>query len=292
MRTVTAILTASALVGVALAGCDSAFECKYHFQTTNHLWYWDFSPTCQDGSDYTYDTQRSDNQLYHFQICGTSLTTCPGEPVPAGSVVQTWAVNKGGHTYLACEVLGEGPPLYMPWAPPDANTPPNGINITYQGAPFWSSDLNPCPEDQILGKNAGRQALFAIQCDPSVPTFVVDSVVESPTCFYNIFTRSSAGCATRYTGPDASSAATGDPDQTIALDGGAAFGCVVAGAAMGFAVWFGVSWYRSGAMPFFGGGASKGSSSFGSTGFSTGASAPPFGGSTTSRSGGGYSTVA
>jgi hypothetical protein len=101
-----------------------------------------------------------------------------------------------------------------------------------------------CPPNEVLGGAPGRQVMFSIQCDPSTPGFQVLYVDESPTCFYNVFMKSAYGCSQRYAGPDASTDPTGDPNQFIGLDGGAAFGCIVAGAVVAFGVWFGVNWYR------------------------------------------------
>jgi len=90
----------------------------------------------------------------------------------------------------------------------------------------------------------GRSGVLRIACDPSQNGFYVDLVDESPTCFYNFYVRSRFGCATRYRGPSASAADTGDPNQFIGLDAGSAFGCIIGGAALAFAVWFGVSYIR------------------------------------------------
>ena len=104
-------------------------------ETTNHLWYWDFTDSCKDGSEYLYTVPgRQDMQSYHYQICGTSTTTCPGNVFPQGSVIQTW--QSGGN--ILCETLGEGAPLFTPWD--NGDSAPNGINITYMGTPNWSGE--------------------------------------------------------------------------------------------------------------------------------------------------------
>lgn len=95
----------------------------------------------------------------------------------------------------------------------------------------------------------GRQIVFKIACDPSKDILYIkkqnQSIAEGPTCFYTAYASSKMACAVRYTGPDASADATGDPDQVIGLDGGSAFGCVVGGAAIAFVVWAGIGYART-----------------------------------------------
>ncbi len=39
-----------------------------------------------------------------------------------------------------------------------------------------------------------RHSVFQLKCDYSVPMMVVDTIVEGPTCFYNIYGRSKHAC--------------------------------------------------------------------------------------------------
>lgn len=79
----------------------------------------------------------------------------------------------------------------------------------------------------------------------SIDGVEVQFVEESPTCFYNIYARSRFACASRYRGPDASGADTGDPNQFIGLTSGEAFGCVIGGVAIAIAVWMGITYART-----------------------------------------------
>jgi hypothetical protein len=105
-------------------------------ETDTDLWFWDFTSSCQPAKQYTYQVPgRSDKQTYNFQICGTATTTCPGNIFPQGAVIQTWTTAQG----LACETLGEGAPLYLPW-PTTPGVPSPGINVTFQGTPYWNGE--------------------------------------------------------------------------------------------------------------------------------------------------------
>jgi hypothetical protein len=106
---------------------------------------------------------------------------------------------------------------------------------------------NTCPV--INDVRTTRSITFQIACDPTVNgIYIPDStngILEGPVCSYNAYARSKWACASRYAGPDSSTAPTGDPNQFIGLDGGSAFACVIGGAALAFFVWAGIGYART-----------------------------------------------
>ncbi|KAA0152709.1 hypothetical protein FNF27_06444 [Cafeteria roenbergensis] len=279
------LVLAGASLAAAKSNCDPKYECKYHYETATHLWLFDFTDSCKEGSEFVYNTNRGDHMKYLFQICGTTTYDCATtELLSSGSVVQVWdAATKG----LECEVLGSGYPIYQPWDAPNPNSPPNGINITFNGVPPDVYDPNPCPANKDTDTDAGRSSVLRLTCDPTVDGVAVQGVEESPTCFYNIYGRSRFACASRYRGPDASGADTGDPNQFIGLTGGESFGCIIAGVAIAIAVWMGVTYARTRALPTCGNRGGSASASLAASG-----GAPAFGGSTSVGKGSGYGQVA
>ncbi|KAA0146100.1 hypothetical protein FNF31_04142 [Cafeteria roenbergensis] len=182
----------AAVLGVASAGkiCDPAYECKYFFDAGTDLWKWDFSDSCNEGEEFLYEVpNRADNLAYHMQLCGIADHKCaPGSPYTTGTVLQTYDTEGGS----ACQVLGQGAPIFSAW-PMDANNIPTGLNITFRGAPpivgETTCDFNPVTEAYDY-----RHSVFQLKCDYSVPMMVVDTIVEGPTCFYNIYGRSKHAC--------------------------------------------------------------------------------------------------
>jgi len=57
--------------------------------------------------------------------------------------------------------------------------------------PFRRTD---CGFDEKTLSIRSRQSVLSIKCDYSVYGFIVDSVLESPTCYYNLYVRSRFGC--------------------------------------------------------------------------------------------------
>jgi hypothetical protein len=109
---------------------------------TNQFWKWDFSTTCKQGQEITYTPPgRNDNETYHIQLCGTTVTWCtsPPSPYPTGSVVQTYMENGAPK----CEVLGRGAPVFTPFGALEAVQGPEtlqlvqpmGLNLTFRGTP-------------------------------------------------------------------------------------------------------------------------------------------------------------
>ena len=96
------------------------------------LWKWDFSDSCNEGEEFLYEVpNRADNLAYHMQLCGIADHKCaPGSPYTTGTVLQTYDAQGGS----ACQVLGQGAPIFSAW-PMDANNVPTGLNITFRGAP-------------------------------------------------------------------------------------------------------------------------------------------------------------
>lgn len=280
MRTTLVAMAAAALVASVLGSaehCDPGYECKYHYQTSTKLWYWDFSPLCNSGEYVHKEPNPTLNSSYHFNICGYSKQTCrPTEWVPPyqqGVAVQTWGDSPacppqdcvdpatGNPTCCTqdCEVLGTGAPAFV--INSRSNPQTGGINITHQGVPASDYDPDECPYDSKTGGFKPRSVVYAFQCDKKGKTghLKVSQVYEGPQCQYNVVIKSVHGCASTYSGPDSYQSAGG----AIA---GSFFGGMAASVAIGGAAyWYFFIYRKTGYTGFGSGGSSGASASFGGT---------------------------